>query len=304
MACLYSELYDLIIDYLADDTPTLTACSLVSHHITFHPCNNRCADFFEDKAPLVEELTIYGRLLPGDKGMRTDAWTEALRNVLPLLISLRRPSFSGKMYLDAMHRVRSGVQGVLAQLTSLTLDGVFFSTLAELGTFFGRVPHLRGLAVNVITVGRGDDDDGHDGGLSKELETLKVGIGHLHITPVPDISRLRYLTVFIPLAYTNRHEVRRALLPKSTKVNTADIAICALDWTRRMLDTGSRSEEVAIILNVSSVVDGEGVREAWARVLRPNIVVRVEGDCSETIRAWVGNARVALAEGKEAFYEL
>ncbi len=192
MASLYSELYDLIIDYIADDTPTLAACSLVSRaflprcqhhlfrHVTFYPDDNRCAGFSADKAPLVEELTIFERRLPGDKGMRTDAWTEALPRVLPLLVSLWRAKFSGQMYLDARHRVRSGVQVVLAQLTSLTLDGVFFSSLAELGTFFVCVPHLKRLAVNVITVGRGDDDDdGHDGGLCKELETLKVGIGHL-----------------------------------------------------------------------------------------------------------------------------
>ncbi len=192
MAALYSELYDLIIDHLADDTPALTACSLASrvllprcqHHlfryITFYSGNNRCAHFFEDKAPLVEELTIYERRLPGNEGMRTDAWTEALPRVLPLLVLLRRARFSGQMYLDGRHSVRTGVQGVLAQLTSLTLDGVFFSSLAELGTFFGCVPLLRRLAVNVITVGRGDDDeDPHEGVLCKELEMLKVGIGHL-----------------------------------------------------------------------------------------------------------------------------
>ncbi len=112
--------------------------------------------------------------------MRTDAWTEALPRVLALLVSLRRVTFSGQMYLDTRHRVRTGVQGVLAQLTSLTLDGVFFSSLAELATFFGWVPHLTKLAINVITVGRDDnDDDVHMGGLCKELETLKVGIGHL-----------------------------------------------------------------------------------------------------------------------------
>ncbi|KAK0237412.1 hypothetical protein EDD85DRAFT_830063 [Armillaria nabsnona] len=384
MASLYSELYDLIIDYIADDTPTLTACSLVSRaflprcqhhlfrHITFYPDNNRCAQFFADKAPLVEELTIFERRLPGDKGMRTAAWTEALPRVLPLLVSLRRVRFSGQMHLDRRHRVRTGVQGILVQLTSLTLDGVFFSSLAELATFFQCVPRLKRLAVNVITVGRGDDDDDdggvYEGGLCKELETLKVGIGHLrarwmrflfgrdgvmslenlrelvfpvtsevgswmpgvhevvqqaprletamlldwrgshqnldHITPIPDISHLRFLTVFVPLAYTDRYEVHRALVPKNTKVDTADTAISALDWTRRMLDTGSRLEEVVVIVNASSVVDDEGVREAWARVLRPNVLMRVEGECSETIQAWLGSARLELAKGRHAFYEL
>ncbi len=241
--------------------------------------------------------------------MRTDAWTEAFPRVLPLFVSLRTVKFSGQMYLDARHRVGSGVQGLLVQLTSLTLDGVFFSSLAELATFFGYVLHLKKLAVNVITVGRGDDgDDVHMGGLCKELETLKVGIGHLRarwmrfllgrdgvispenlremvfpaasevdswmpgvdklfgraprleramlldwrgshlnldresrlisldwsnlsqdITPIPDISHLCFLTVFIPLAYTDRYGVHRALVPKNAKVDTADIAICALE---------------------------------------------------------------------------
>ncbi len=71
-----------------------------------------------------------------------------------------------------------------------------------------------------------------------------------------------------------------------------------------MLGTGNRLEEVAIIVNASSVVEGAGVREAWARLLRPNVVVRVEGNCSETTRAWAGNVTVESAEGKEAFYEL
>ncbi|KAK0435298.1 hypothetical protein EV421DRAFT_1247099 [Armillaria borealis] len=381
MAALYSELYDLIIDYLADDTPALTACSLVSRvflprcqhhlfrHVTFYPGDSRCARFFVDKAPLIEELTIFERRLPGNEGMRTDAWTNALPRVLPLLVSLRRVKFSGQMYLDARHRVRSGMQGLLPQLTSLTLDGVFFSSLAELGTFFACVPRLKRLAMNVITVGRCDDDDeACEGGLCKELETLKVGIGHLrarwmrflfgrdgivslenlrelvfpvtsevdswmpgmhelvgraprlatamlldwrgshqnldHITPIPNINHLRSLTVFVPLAYTDRYEVRRALVHKNTKVDTVDTAISALDWTRRMLDTGTRLEDVVLIVNASSVVDGEATREAWARLLRPNAVVRVEGECSERIRACLGCARVEPAEGKETFYEL
>ncbi len=395
MAPLYSELYDLIIDYLADDPTALTACSLVSRvflprcqhhlfqHITFHPGNNQCADFFEDKAPLVEELTIYERRLPGNKGMRTDAWTEALLRVLPLLISLRRARFSGQMYLDTRHRVRSGVQGLLAQLTSLTLDAVLFGSLAELATFFGCTPRLQRLAMNVVTVGRGDNGDSHDGGLCKELEKLKVEIGHLRarwmrflfgregiislenlrelvfpvtsevdswmpgvhevvqraprletamlldwrgshqnldrksrlfffdwsdlsqdITPIPDISHLRFLTVFVPLAYTDRYEVHRALVPKSTKVNTADTAIYALDWTRRMLDTGTRLEEVVILVSANSVVDDDSVRAAWAGLLRPNVVVRMEGECSETIRACFGNVSVELAKGREVFYGL
>ncbi|SJL04303.1 uncharacterized protein ARMOST_07664 [Armillaria ostoyae] len=118
----------------------------------FYPGNNWYAQFFADKAPLVEELTIFERRLPGDKGMRTDTWTEALSRVLPLLISPRRVRFSGRMYFDVRHKVQSGIQGVLAQLTSGTLNGMFFSSLAELVTFFGCVPCLKRLAMNIVTV--------------------------------------------------------------------------------------------------------------------------------------------------------
>ncbi|KAK0237393.1 hypothetical protein EDD85DRAFT_542307 [Armillaria nabsnona] len=78
------------------------------------------------------------------------------------------------------------------------------------------------------------------------------------ITPALDIGRLRFLTVFVPLAYRDRYEVRRALIPKKTKMNTADTAICALDWTRRMLDMGTRFVKVVLVVNASSVVDVEG----------------------------------------------
>ncbi|KAK0237414.1 hypothetical protein EDD85DRAFT_830068 [Armillaria nabsnona] len=125
-----------------------------------------------------------------------------------------------------------------------------------------------------------------------------------HITPIPEISRLRSLTVFVPLSYRDRYEVRRALIPKKTKVNAVDIAISVLDWTRRMLDTSSRLEEVVLIVNATSVVDGEGIRAAWARLLRPNIIMRVEGECSETIRACLGCERVEPTEGREAVYKL
>ncbi len=124
------------------------------------------------------------------------------------------------------------------------------------------------------------------------------------VTPVPDISCLRFLTVFVPLAYTDRYEVRRALVPKKTKVNAVDTAISVLDWTRRMLDTSSRLEETVLIVNASSVVDGEGMRAAWARLLRPNIIMCVEGECSETIRTCLGCERVEPAEGREAVYEV
>ncbi|KAK0435314.1 hypothetical protein EV421DRAFT_1908789 [Armillaria borealis] len=60
---------------------------------------------------------------------------------------------------------------------------------------------------------------------------------------------------------TDRYEVRRALVPKNTKVDTAD-TIPALDWTRRMPDTGTRLEEVVLIARASSVVDDKGAREA------------------------------------------
>ncbi|KAK0209454.1 hypothetical protein IW262DRAFT_1468711 [Armillaria fumosa] len=171
-----SELYDLIIDRFADDVRALTACSLVAraflprcqHHlfryITFYPGDNRWAQFLVDKALRVKELTIYGRTLPGEKGMLTDVWTEALPRVQPLLVALRRTWFSGQMRLD--------------RLRGVTLDGTFFSGVAELGTFFGCVPRLRTLAINVATVGRGNDS--HQSGLRKELDTPKVAASNLH----------------------------------------------------------------------------------------------------------------------------
>ncbi len=67
------------------------------------------------------------------------------------------------------------------------------------------------------------------------------------ITPIPDINSLRSLVVFIPLAYTDRCKVRRALVLQNTTVNTADMTICALDWTRRTLDTGIPLKEVGLL---------------------------------------------------------
>ncbi len=52
------------------------------------------------------------------------------------------------------------------------------------------------------------------------------------------------------------------MVPKKTKVNTVDTAISVLDWTRRMLDTGTPLEEVVFIVNANSVVDDESVRAA------------------------------------------
>ncbi len=186
------------------------------------------------------------------------------------------------------------------------------------------MPRLKKLAISVVTVGRGDDDDHpHERVLCK---TLKVGIGHLRArwmrfpfgrdgiisleslmglvfpvtsevdswmpgvhelfgqaprvetamvsdwrvshqnldrksrlffidssdvsqdtTPIPDINNISSLVVFVPLAYTDRCEVHRALVLQNTKVNTADMTICALDWTRRMLDTSTRLKEVDLL---------------------------------------------------------
>ncbi|KAK0207778.1 hypothetical protein IW262DRAFT_1529362 [Armillaria fumosa] len=285
-----------------------------------------------------------------------------------------RRSIGGLIAIREESKTRQGLQGYVTSsyiiddlandvpaLTAYSLvsrpAGVLFSSLAEFAAFFGCVPHLRKLAMNVATIGRGDDNDGsHQGGLCKELEMLKVGTGNLrprwmrflfgrdgvislenvresvfpvtsevdswmpgvhelfgraprlesamlldwrrshqnlhHITPIPDISHLHSLTL------------RRALVPKKTKVEAADTAICALDWTRSMLDTGTRLEKAAVIVNASSVIDDEGVRAVWMRLLRPNVVVLVEGECLETTWARIGNTRVQPAERRETFYEL
>ena len=94
------------------------------------------------------------------------------------------------------------------------------------------------------------------------------------------------------------------MVPKTAKVDTADTARSVLDWTRRMLDTGTQLEEVVVIVNHSYVVDDEGVRAAWMGVLRPNVVVRVEGRWSETVCARLGNARVEPAQRRETFYDV
>lgn len=61
-----------------------------------------------------------------------------------------------------------------------------------------------------------------------------------HIILIPDISSLRSLSVFVPLACMDRYDVRRTMVPKNTKVNAADMVKSALDWTRRMLFSLSR----------------------------------------------------------------
>ncbi|KAK0472236.1 hypothetical protein IW261DRAFT_814312 [Armillaria novae-zelandiae] len=107
--------------------------------------------------PPVEGLTVNEQRLLRDKGMRTDTWTEALPRVLPVLISLRRARLSRRMYLDARHIVQSGVKGLLAQLTSFALDGVFFSSLPEFAAFFeaGSVKSWRRSRSGVTTYAQG-----------------------------------------------------------------------------------------------------------------------------------------------------
>ncbi len=83
-----------------------------------------------------------------------------------------------------------------------------------------------------------------------------------------------------------------------------DTAISVLDWTRRMLGTCTQLEEVVFIMNANSVVDDEGVRTVWTHLLMPNVVVRMQGGCSEATRAWVCNAKVEQAEGRQVYYEL
>ncbi|PBK90882.1 hypothetical protein ARMGADRAFT_281855 [Armillaria gallica] len=124
-----------------------------------------------------------------------------------------------------------------------------------------------------------------------------------HIT-LPDISNPRSLIMFVLFAHTDRYGVCRALIPKNVKVNTADTAICTLDWTRRMLDTGTRLDEVVLLVKESSVVGERVVREAWTRLLRQSIMVHVEGECSEMIRACLGCAGGEPAGRRDVYYEL
>ncbi|KAK0237396.1 hypothetical protein EDD85DRAFT_830031 [Armillaria nabsnona] len=82
----------------------------VFRRIAFYPATNRCT-LFKVKDPFIEERAVFQWRLPGSQMY---AWTEALPRVLPLLVVLRRVKVSGQMYLHARHRVRTGVQGLLA----------------------------------------------------------------------------------------------------------------------------------------------------------------------------------------------
>ncbi|KAK0444647.1 uncharacterized protein EV420DRAFT_1574174 [Desarmillaria tabescens] len=318
MPPLYPELYDLIIDHLADDFGALGACALVCsgflprcrHYmfrdVVFYPPRapgeeSRCGVFlrcFGDRAGLVEGLTVYERGLPGGKGMRTDEWMGDLPRVLPLFVSLRR-----------VRGEECGVQGGLCrELETLRvgdweylfgregvislerLRDVVWPVTSEVGSWMPGVHELFGRAKRLERAMLLDWRGSH-----RNLD---------HITPIPDISHLRFLTVFVPLAYTDRYEVRRALVCSKDKVDKVETAVSVLDWTRRMLDTGVRLEEVVIIVNGKSVVEDEAVRQAWARVLRSGVVVRVEGGWKETVKEWIGWPRVERAERREGLYEL
>ncbi|KAK0490185.1 hypothetical protein EDD18DRAFT_1334735 [Armillaria luteobubalina] len=207
---LYSELYD----HLRDDIPVLTARSVVSRaflprsqhhlfrHITFYLDDGQCARFFVDKAPLIEELAIFERRLPNDRGMRTDAWA---RGVAESVTSARLAGESQILRPPTREADALPLRGIISPenmrelvfLVTSEVDG-WMSCSHEL---FNRAPRL-------------------------ERETLLDWRGtHQNVEP-----------------YMDRYEIRRALVPKNTKVDAVDTAICALDWTRRMLDPGTPLE--------------------------------------------------------------
>ncbi|PBK90883.1 hypothetical protein ARMGADRAFT_1082137 [Armillaria gallica] len=183
MAAFYSELYDR-----PPRRPHPSAHSLLSsrRRTSFDASDISsgtlcCTPVIRDAHDSLRRRLCSSRRLPGDRGMHMDAWIEALTMVLLLMVSLRTIRLCGQIYLDARHRVRSGVQELLMQLTTLTLDGVFSSSLAGLAAFFGYLLHSKRLVMNFVIVGRGDDEDKHEGRLCKELQTLKVGNGYLRV---------------------------------------------------------------------------------------------------------------------------
>ncbi|KAK0207632.1 hypothetical protein IW262DRAFT_521851 [Armillaria fumosa] len=342
---LHSELYDQIIDHLANDHLSLKYCSLTSpaflprsqyhlfKHITLFPPAPHCEPyrFPVSKAYLVQSLTIYERrALSGVR--RTDVWARnALPALLPLFISLRSVKLSGMMYLDAQDRIRTGVENLLGRMTSLTLDDTYFSSFGELGTFFTCLPRLKRLGLGIVTVGGTEGNlCGEEGMLCPELEELKVGTRHLrarwmhclfnamsfrslltleypltskgdrwmpsvetmlemapnletailvdwrgalaNIVDVPDLRRLRAVTVFIPLEKTGECEIRNG----HTKLDNTIIRVAVLEWIARMLDTGMCLEDITLIVEGKDTPKDERLREAWRKLTdRPGVTVRV-----------------------------
>lgn len=108
---------------------------------------------------------------------------EALPRVLPLLVSLGRARSFGWIYLDAPHRVRSGVQGILGRLASLTeacSSAAPPNSLHSLRAFLisGDLRCTSSWSAEAIVTG---DHSSHEGGLRKELVPFKVGTSHLRV---------------------------------------------------------------------------------------------------------------------------
>ncbi|PBK98977.1 hypothetical protein ARMGADRAFT_485137 [Armillaria gallica] len=342
---LHSELYDQIIDHLANDHLSLRSCSLTSRallprsqyhlfkHITLFPPtpHYEARRFPVSKAYLVRSLTIYERRTPSGV-RRTDVWARSvLPALLPLFVSLCSVKLSGTMYLDVKDRIRMGVENLLGRMTSLTLDDAYFSSLGELGTFFACLPRLKRLGLGVVTVGGMEgilcDEEGV---LCPELEELKVGTRHLrarwmhrlfnamslknlltleyplttkgdwwmpsvgtmlkmaptlerailvdwrgalaNIVDVPDLRRLRAVTVFVPLEKTGECEIRNG----HTRVDNIIMRVAVLDWIARMLDTGMCLEDVTLVVRGKDTSGDERLREAWRKLTdRPGVTVRV-----------------------------
>ncbi len=73
-----------------------------------------------------------------------------------------------------------------------------------------------------------------------------------------------------------------------------------------MLETGTRLKEVDLLCESELCGDEQVVMEARTRLLRQNVVVRMEGVFGDDlgVSRYLGCARLQPAEGREVSYEL
>ncbi|KAK0485481.1 hypothetical protein EDD18DRAFT_1111432 [Armillaria luteobubalina] len=77
----------------------------------------------------------------------------------------------------------------------------------------------------------------------------------------------------LPYGLITNTRFGRALVPEKMRVDMAEMAICMLDKQRGFCVCCTPLEKAMVIMNASSMVDDEGVRVAWVRLPRANIIV-------------------------------
>lgn len=93
-----------------------------------------------------------------------------------------------------------------------------------------------------------------------------------NIVDVPDLRRLRAVTLFIPLEKTGECEIRNG----HTQVDNIIMRVAVLEWIARMLDTGMCLEDITLIVEGKDTPKDERLREAWRKLTdRPGVTVRV-----------------------------